>query len=123
MRPTKTTDKKKAQPARTDMADANEIGRDRGAGMLGEGRRVEFADGCNAADSYCLRELHPEMGQPDEWGWTGDGSWWATEPDVGRVANGVAARVDRLKAIGNGQVPSVAASAFRILTERAGWSG
>ena len=46
-----------------------------------------------------------------------DGSreWWATEPDVGRVAHGVAARVDRLKAIGNGQVPAVAATAFRLL--------
>jgi DNA (cytosine-5)-methyltransferase 1 len=41
---------------------------------------------------------------------------WATEPDVGRVANGVAARVDRLKAIGNGQVPQCAAEAWRILT-------
>ena len=40
---------------------------------------------------------------------------WPTEPDVGRVANGVAARVDRLKAIGNGQVPSVAATAFKLL--------
>lgn len=35
---------------------------------------------------------------------------------VGRVADGVAARLDRLKAIGNGQVPIVAATAFRILT-------
>jgi len=45
------------------------------------------------------------------------GSWWASEPDVGRVAHGVAARVDRLKAIGNGQVPSVAALAWRILSQ------
>ena len=36
---------------------------------------------------------------------------------VGRVANGVADRVDRLKAIGNGQVPQCAAMAFRILSE------
>ena len=42
--------------------------------------------------------------------------WYATEPDVGRVANGVAARVDRLKAIGNGQVPICAAAAWRLLT-------
>lgn len=40
---------------------------------------------------------------------------WPTEPDVGRVADGVAARVDRLKAIGNGQVPRVAATAFDLL--------
>ncbi len=43
--------------------------------------------------------------------------WWQSEPDVGRVANGVAARVDRLKAIGNGQVPLCAATAWRLLTE------
>jgi len=41
--------------------------------------------------------------------------WWSIEPNVGRVADGVAARVDRLKAIGNGQVPLCAATAWRIL--------
>jgi len=40
-----------------------------------------------------------------------------TEPCVGRVAHGVANRVDRLKAIGNGQVPQCAAMAFRILSQ------
>ena len=44
--------------------------------------------------------------------------WWQVEPRLGRVADGVAARVDRLKAIGNGQVPLCAATAWRILTER-----
>jgi DNA (cytosine-5)-methyltransferase 1 len=43
--------------------------------------------------------------------------WWDVEPNVGRVADGVAARVDRLKAIGNGQVPLCAATAWRILSE------
>ncbi|MEH6412665.1 DNA cytosine methyltransferase [Pseudomonas sp. CGJS7] len=43
----------------------------------------------------------------------GDGpSRWPIEPDMGRVADGVAFRVDRLKALGNGQVPRVAATAF-----------
>ena len=41
--------------------------------------------------------------------------WWETEPKLGRVADGLANRVDRLKAIGNGQVPSVAALAWEIL--------
>lgn len=41
--------------------------------------------------------------------------WWETEPDVDRVANGVAARVDRLKAIGNGQVPQSLVLAWNIL--------
>lgn len=39
------------------------------------------------------------------------------EPLVGRVAHGVANRVHRLKAIGNGQVPQCAAMAFRILSQ------
>lgn len=42
-------------------------------------------------------------------------TWWEVEPRLGRVANGVAHRVDRLKAIGNGQVPIVAKSAYRYL--------
>ena len=47
----------------------------------------------------------------------GSRDWWKTEPNVGRVADGVASRVDRLKAIGNGQVPLCAATAWRILSE------
>ena len=45
-------------------------------------------------------------------------SWWKIEPNVGRVADGVDARVDRLKAIGNGQVPLCAATAWIILNEQ-----
>lgn len=41
---------------------------------------------------------------------------WPTEPGMGRVADGVAHRVDRIKALGNGQVPRVAAAAFTILS-------
>ena len=44
------------------------------------------------------------------WGWS-DSSTFA------RVADGVACRNDRLKATGNGQVPAVAALAWRILSE------
>ncbi len=40
-----------------------------------------------------------------------------TKPRLGRVAHGVAHRVDRLKGIGNGQVPGVEAIAFTILSE------
>jgi DNA (cytosine-5)-methyltransferase 1 len=44
------------------------------------------------------------------------GSWWSLEPNVGRVAHFVAARVDRLRCIGNGQVPAVAKLAWETLT-------
>jgi DNA (cytosine-5)-methyltransferase 1 len=42
-------------------------------------------------------------------------TWWTTEPDVGRVAHGVANRVDRLRCIGNGQVPAVVRLAWEML--------
>lgn len=45
------------------------------------------------------------------------GSWWEVEPRLGRVANGVTNRVDRIKALGNAQVPAVAALAFQTLTQ------
>ena len=41
--------------------------------------------------------------------------WRPSQSDVCRVANGVASRVDRLKALGNGQVPQSAAQAWRLL--------
>jgi DNA (cytosine-5)-methyltransferase 1 len=40
---------------------------------------------------------------------------WAVEPNVGRVANGVSLRVDRIKRLGNGVVPDQAEVAFEIL--------
>ena len=43
------------------------------------------------------------------------GHIWGIESQLGRVANGVAHRVDRLKTVGNGQVPVVAKGAFEYL--------
>jgi len=57
-----------------------------------------------------------EQGQP----WRasiGSSQWWEIEPPMDRVADGMADRVDRLKAIGNGQVPLCAAIAWRILND------
>jgi DNA (cytosine-5)-methyltransferase 1 len=47
----------------------------------------------------------------------GAADYWSIEPSIPRVADGVAARVDRLKAIGNGQVPLCAATAWQILSK------
>jgi DNA (cytosine-5)-methyltransferase 1 len=56
-----------------------------------------------------------------------DRNWWQREPEsiprttqrnMGGMVDGLASRVDRLKAIGNGQVPLCAATAWRILSEQ-----
>ena len=88
-----------------------------------------FSDGSQAiterqaiADTECSGLERREDCGKQEVTWTrsggspiGDRNWWSTEPNVGRVAHGVAARMERIKAIGNGQVPLCAATAWRIL--------
>ena len=44
-------------------------------------------------------------------------SYWETEPGVGRVADGISNRVDRLKGLGNSIVPQVAYELIRHLGE------
>ncbi len=44
---------------------------------------------------------------------------WPPEPAVGRVAHGVARRVEQLRALGNGQVPRVARLAWELLSVEA----
>ena len=65
----------------------------------------------------CLRKTNGENAK-DAWQPSGCATrpeWWDFEPNVGRVSHGVAARVHRLKAIGNGQVPLCAATAWELL--------
>lgn len=47
----------------------------------------------------------------------GGGEWWPAEPDVGRVANGVPSRVDRLKCLGNAVVPQQFCPIFRAIAD------
>lgn len=63
---------------------------------------------CHVSDSDSEQARWPAVA----WG---ECDWWAVEPGMDRVAHGVAHRMDRLKALGNGQVPAVAALAWRIL--------
>ena len=60
-------------------------------------------------------ESHRAMAQPqlERRG----GSWWSSEPELGRVAHGMANRVDRIRAIGNGQVPAVVKLAWETLSK------
>ncbi len=78
-------------------------GRTHRAGALHEGRE-ESPNGHSGGD------LADANGEPPErpsitWGQRGH---WATEPDVGRVAHGIPARVDRLRSLGNALVPQIA---------------
>lgn len=90
-------------------------------GWVGNSSQDMANPGCNNVQRIFTGIAHAEKwsGQKQrQAGSRSDGSrGWPTEPNVGRVANGVAARVDRLKAIGNGQVPRVAATAFNILSD------
>ncbi|WP_365302973.1 DNA cytosine methyltransferase [uncultured Thiodictyon sp.] len=75
----------------------------------------------NTASARPLPGAHPGVHRSQEGAGAWDEqsqrqSWWAVEPDVGRVAHGVAARVDRVRALGNGQVPACAAEAWRALS-------
>ena len=56
-----------------------------------------------------------------------DREWWAREPEfisrttqreMGGMVDGMASRVDEIKALGNGQVPLCAATAWRILNDQ-----
>jgi len=113
---------------RQHKANNSQIGtneKDQQSGSFGQHRLS--ANSCDVGNTVCERQ--PRQGQ----------SWFGSDPaekgegetdhafserighirgiesPVGRVANGVAFRVDRLKAIGNGQVSSVARLAWNIL--------
>lgn len=80
----------------------------------GQNRVEPGGDMAHANLSGREKQREPEPTEPPQQ--TAErGGWWGSEPSVGRVADGVAHRVDRLRAIGNGQVPLVAAVAFRKL--------
>jgi len=93
-----------------------------GGGLGGESRRgdgAQSADGREAvADAERQRlegfiEAGAASGAVDGPGNGCDPRWWATEPDVGRVAYGVPARLDRLRGLGNAIVPACAVPIFK----------
>lgn len=90
------------------VAHVDGIGRDGRAGVFGQTRRVESQNSNPIdADTDSLRQLQPQGCITNEWGWTGNGSWWTTEPDVVRMVHGIPGRVDRLRGLGNAVVPQV----------------
>ena len=100
-----------------DVADANGIRGDKNSSdseLRAEGSKQSS---CNQRQSDKGKDA--ERSERDGW-WSkdpADGGTGSTEPNVGRVAHGVAARVDRLRCIGNGQVPAVAKLAWEVLSK------
>jgi DNA (cytosine-5)-methyltransferase 1 len=79
---------------------------------------IGFAGNASNAYSKYGEEQRFTLSTKEKFKTAGRCGWWATEPGVCGVAHGVAHRVDRLAAIGNGQVPEVARTAWNLLTER-----
>jgi len=72
--------------------------------------------GSPVADATRKRKLQSQGCIEEQRRRSSDCSWWDAEPDVGRVVDGCTSRVDRLRCLGNGQVPAVARLAFEILS-------
>ena len=86
-------------------------------------KRCEPNGDCEGAQEVANADdggRHGRAGEfgPSRWGEPTDPGWWATEPNVGRVAHGVPSRVDRLRCLGNAVVPAQAERAFRELWGR-----
>ena len=83
-----------------------------------ERRRIgDKSENVSDSDSSGRREQREQKRSTEEHSAAQFGGWWSIEPNVGRVVNGMANRVDRLRAIGNGQVPLAMAYAYEILSE------
>ena len=87
-----------------------------------EGEGTTDSHGCskNVADPERIAErtrLRQEKPRRIRRGRFGNGDWWTAEPDVGRVAHGIPARVDRLKCLGNAVVPQCAEYIGRLILD------
>lgn len=92
-----------------DLSDAESLGQqgDRTDGEPERGAR-------SATEKYeGLRAVCDTLPGRRDW----DGRRWAVEPGVGRVADGLPCRVDRIRALGNAVVPQQAYPVFRALAE------
>lgn len=78
----------------------------------------------NVADTHSDRLEEPRMQRLSQESGvsTPDFGWWPAEPNVGRVANGIPSRVDRLKCLGNAVVPQQFSPFFRYIAEIEGVS-
>jgi DNA (cytosine-5)-methyltransferase 1 len=94
-----------AYPARdAEAGAAAESGSERQRARAGgqQSRALADADGAGRSEQRC-----PESASSPKPSLELD-RWWAAEPGVGRVADGVPRRVDRLAALGNALIPQIA---------------
>ena len=75
-------------------------GSSEGASLVGESSDTNSQGLQGRRSEQQLRKDETE--RPTSWD-----SWWESEPSVGRVANGIPHRVDRLKGLGNSLVPAI----------------
>lgn len=85
---------------------------ERSGQMQSDAESGNGADVCNTVRGRGTGDTRREQSQE-----FADGRCWAAEPDVGRVAHGIPARVDRLKCLGNAVVPQQAYPIFKALME------
>jgi len=98
-----------------DLADPNAQRQPGRAGELGSAGRREPEDGRGAGGELPDAEGPgrkargaDRLGEGQPAGGPPCASWWVAEPAVGRVADGVPHRVDRLASLGNALVPQIA---------------
>jgi DNA (cytosine-5)-methyltransferase 1 len=108
-----TTEQGFQNRGRTQMADTGKAEQEPER-LCSDGERLQ--DATNSNDTGCKEQRQPitdgtELFAPK------CSSWWETEPAVGRVADGLSGRVDRLKGLGNAIVPQVAYEIFRSIGE------
>jgi len=90
-----------------------QLGDSRWATNVAHDERIRYGQhGITATDpKECGRRVFNGGRETGYDGW----QWWETEPDVGRVADGVPCRVDRLRGLGNAVVPQVAEVVGRLV--------
>jgi DNA (cytosine-5)-methyltransferase 1 len=73
---------------------------------VASGNQVDESSNTNGSGLQGLGSEHQlrESQEERSFGWE---RWWELEPDVGRVANGVSKRMDKLKGLGNSLVPAI----------------
>ena len=85
-------------------------------GFEQEQRRWHSDSSAKVPDSKSQRqERAPDRTREAGGRWAKSADWWSVEPGVGRVVDGLANRGNRIKCLGNGQVPLQAAVAYKLL--------